>query len=151
MIANWWKFIKKNLSELWSCTFFFHDFILYIAQQQINPGIDFLCQIKTFITIANWCSFIKIILNCDLWFYIHFFLDFYMYIGKKQEQILPGTDFNVKWNILSLGPNSVSLKKSLWPVFYTYFFQWGQILHCHKIDQGWAGWSASSLGPHVIL
>ena len=40
--------------------FVFHDFLPALSPGANHPrGIEFLCQIKFFITMANWCKFHK--------------------------------------------------------------------------------------------
>ena len=100
MMANWWKFINKISVNCDLVHFFFMITYLYIAQGHINPG-DWIFMSNFFSLWPAGASFIKIILNCDLWFYIQFFLDLiHVHRQGAGADHHRGQSFNVKWNIL---------------------------------------------------
>ena len=107
MMANWWKFINKicDLVHFFLFLFFFFFFYDYIPVHSAGAhqpwGLHFYVKLNFFSLWPAGASFIKIILNCDLWFYIQFFLDLIHILrqgaGADHHR---GQSFNVKWNIL---------------------------------------------------
>ena len=64
---------------------FSHDFIHVDSHGTgaNNPwGTEFLCQMMPFATLANWCKFQKMFLNCD--FLLFFLMISYLYIAPEQ-------------------------------------------------------------------
>ena len=112
MMANWWKFINKisvncDLVHFFRFFFFFfffffHDYIPVLSTEADQPwGLNFYVKLIFFSLWPTGASFIKIILNCDLWFYIHFFLDLiHVHRQGAGADHHRGQSFNVKWNIL---------------------------------------------------
>ena len=99
MMANWWKFINKISVNCDLVHFFFHDYIPVHSTRAYQPwGLNFYVKLNFFSLWPTGASFIKIILNCDLWFYIQFFLDLiHVHRQGAGADHHRGQSFIVKW------------------------------------------------------